>query len=229
MKSIIIGGGKIGYYLLKTLKERNYDVTLVEKDEGACKKIAEEIDDADIICGDGTEFDVLRDAGIENAEVIAAVTGKDEENLVICEIAKTAFHINKSIARVNNPKNIAMFKALGVDQTVCSTEVIANLIEYEFDSENCKIVQTFDRGSMILVEALINDENHWRDCLIKDLDLPSECVITSILRDGKIIYPRGNTRILKNDSILFITNHSTLLEIKNRLLNGGEHYARQKK
>lgn len=229
MKSIIIGGGKIGYYLLKTLKERNYDVTLVEKDEGACKKIAEEIDDADIICGDGTEFDVLRDAGIENAEVIAAVTGKDEENLVICEIAKTAFHINKSIARVNNPKNIAMFKALGVDQTVCSTEVIANLIEYEFESENCKIVQTFDRGSMILVEVLINDENHWRDCLIKDLDLPSECVITSILRDGKIIYPRGNTRILKNDSILFITNHSTLLEIKNRLLNGGEHYARQKK
>lgn len=229
MKSIIIGGGKIGYYLLKTLKERNYDVTLVEKDEGACKKIAEEIDDADIICGDGTEFDVLRDAGIENAEVIAAVTGKDEENLVICEIAKTAFHINKSIARVNNPKNIAMFKALGVDQTVCSTEVIANLIEYEFDSENCKIVQTFDRGSMILVEVLINDENHWRDCLIKDLDLPSECVITSILRDGKIIYPRGNTRILKNDSILFITNHATLLEIKNRLPNGGEHYARQKK
>ena len=122
-----------------------------------------------------------------------------------------------------------MFKALGVDQTVCSTEVIANLIEYEFDSENFKIIQTFDRGSMILVEVLINDENHWRDCLIKDLDLPSECVITSILRDEKIIYPRGNTRILKNDSILFITNHSTLNEIKNQLLNGGDHYARQKK
>ena len=145
MKSIIIGGGKIGSNLLKTLKERGYDVTLIEKNEEICRKIANDIE-ADIICGDGTDLDVLHDAGIKNADLLAAVTGKDEENLVICQIAKMEFQIKKSIARVNNPKNIAMFNALGVDQTVCSTEVIANLIEYEFDRDICKIVQTFDRG-----------------------------------------------------------------------------------
>ena len=125
MKSIIIGGGKIGFNLLKTLKDRGYNVTLIEIDENICRAIAEDID-SDIICGDGTSLDVLKDAGINGADIIAAVTGKDEENLVICQIAKRGFNIGKSIARINNPKNIPMFKALGVDQTVCSTEVIAD-------------------------------------------------------------------------------------------------------
>ena len=87
MKSIIIGGGKIGSNLLKTLKERGYDVTLIEKNEEICRKIANDIE-ADIICGDGTDLDVLHDAGIKNADLLAAVTGKDEENLVICQIAE---------------------------------------------------------------------------------------------------------------------------------------------
>ena len=220
MRSIVIGGGKIGYYLLKTLKERGYDVALIEKDKEACLKIAEDID-ADILCGDGSEPEVLKDAGINRAEIIAAVTGKDEENLVICRIAKVLFGINKSIARVNNPKNIVMFKELGVDQIVCSTEVIANLIEYEFESDVCRIVQTFDRGAMILVEVNIREGNRWLDCLVKDLDLPAECVIASVLRAEKVIYPRGDTRLLKNDRILVITNRTTMLEIAKQLHGGG--------
>ena len=228
MKSIIIGGGKIGFNLLKTLKERGYNVTLVEQDEETCRKIAEDIK-TDIICGDGTDINVLKDAGIYNADIIAAVTGKDEENLVICQIAKKGFNINKSIARINNPKNIPMFKALGVDQTVCSTEVIANLIEYEFDRDICKIVQTFDRGAMILVEVLVNETNRWLNSYVKELVLPSECVIASIMRDGKVIYPRGDTKIQLNDNIHIITNRSTFPEIKKMLHNGGTQHAKQKK
>jgi len=228
MKSIIIGGGKIGYNLLKTLKERGYDITLVEQDEEICRKIAEDIS-ADIICGDGTALDVLKDAGIYDADIIAAVTGKDEENLVICQIAKKGFNVGKSIARINNPKNIAMFKALGVDQTVCSTEVIANLIEYEFDRDLCKIVQTFDRGAMILVEVQVKDSIRWLDSYVRDLKLPEECVIASIMRDGKVIYPRGDTQILKNDSVYIITNRATFHEIKKILISGGPHNAKQKK
>jgi len=220
MKSIIVGGGKIGYNLLKTLKERNYDIVLIERDKYICQTIAENID-ADIIYGDGTDIDVLKDAGIDEAEVVAAVTGTDEENLVICEIAKSNFDITKTIARVNNPKNMAMFKALGVDKTVCSTAVIANLIESEFDKDNFKIVQTFERGSMILVDIRIEKNNVWCDSFIKDLELPDECVITSILRDEKVIYPRGNTRILGLDNILVLTNNSGLLELKKLFRNGG--------
>ena len=220
MKSIIIGGGKIGYYLLKTLKEKNYNVVLIERDKKLCESIAEDID-ADIICGDGTDVDVLKDAGINEAEVVAAVTGADEENLVICKIAKSTFNISKTIARVNNPKNMSMFKALGVDKTVCSTAVIANLIEYEFDKDNFKIIQTFERGAMILVEIKIDKESIWNDNFVKDLDLPDECVMTSVLRDDKAIYPRGNTRIIENDNILVLTNNTGLLELKKQIKNGG--------
>lgn len=228
MKSIVIGGGKIGSNLLKTLKERGYDVTLVEKDEDVCRRIAEDIN-ASIICGDGTDIDVLKDAGINNADIIAAVTGLDEENLIVCQIAKKGFNIGKSIARINNPKNIAMFTALGVDQTVCSTEVIANLIEYEFDRDVCKIVQTFDRGAMILVEVIVNEQNRWLNCFVRELVLPTDCVIASIMRDGKVIFPRGDTQIMKNDNIYIITNRATFPEIKKLLHNGGTQHAKQKK
>jgi trk system potassium uptake protein TrkA len=200
MKSIIIGGGKIGYYLLKTLKEKNYDVVLIESDKYICQSIAEDIE-ADIIYGDGTDIDVLKEAGIDDAEIVAAVTGADEENLVICQIAKSTFNVSRTIARINNPKNIAMFKALGVDKTVCSTAVIANLIEYEFDKDNIKVIQTFERGAMILVEIKIDGGSIWNESFIKDLELrASDCVVTSILRDEKAIYPRGNTRIIENDN-----------------------------
>jgi len=228
MKSIIIGGGKIGFNLLKTLKDRGYNVTLIEIDEETCKAIAEDID-SDIICGDGTSLDVLKDAGINDADIIAAVTGKDEENLVICQIAKKGFNIGKSIARINNPKNIPMFKALGVDQTVCSTEVIADLIEYEFDRDICKIVQTFDRGAMILVEVAVKDGNRWINQYVKDLSLPSECVIVSILRDEKALFVRGDTQIRNGDNIHIITNRATVPEIKKQLHSGGAQNAKQKK
>lgn len=218
MKIIIIGGGKVGYYLLKTLTDKKYNVVLIEKNKNVCQSIAEDID-AEIICGDGTDIDVLKDAGISEANVVAAVTGSDEENLVDCIIAKTTFGIQKTIARVNNPKNMEMFKALGVDKTVCSTAVIANLIEYELDRDNFKIIQTFERGAMILVEIKVDKDVLWRDCLIKDLDLPGECVITSILREDKAIYPRGNTRILENDHILVLTNNIGLTSLKKRLRN----------
>jgi len=228
MESIIIGGGKIGYNLLKTLKERKYQVTLVERNRDTCAKIADELD-ADVICGDGTDLDVLNDAGINNAEVVAAVTGTDEENMVICQIAKLSFNVKKTIARVNNPKNIAMFKALGIDRIVCSTEVIADMIGYELDKDDYRIIQTLQRGQMVLVETTIDKKNPWYNCSIKDLNLPSECVIISVLHGEEIIYPRGDTQILENDKVLFITNHSALTALMNHLPSGGASHAAKKK
>lgn len=130
MDIIIVGGGKVGYYLLKSL-HKQHEVILIEKNREVCEKIAEEFNDM-ILWGDGTDLDVLKDAAIENANVVVAATGKDEENIIICQIAKRNFNINKTIARVNNPKNIKVFEQLGVDKTVCSTEVIANMIEKTF-------------------------------------------------------------------------------------------------
>lgn len=220
MKTLIIGGGKIGYNLFRTLKERDYEVTLIERDKDTCIKIAEDFN-TDVIWGDGTNLDVLVDAGIEEAEIVAAVTGADEENLVICQLAKLSYNTKKTIARVNNPKNTAMFKNLGIDNTVCSTEVIANLIEYAFDKEDYRIINTFERGSMILAELSIKENNIWCNKVVKSLILPNECVLVSIMREEKVIYPRGDTCILSGDKVLIITNKTILSVIVSELYDGG--------
>ena len=220
MASIIIGGGKIGYYLLKTLLERGVDSVLIERDSAVCSRIANDLD-VTVICGDGTDIRVLTDAGIAEAEIVAAVTGTDEENLVICEIAKTSFSVPKTFARVNNPKNIAMFKALGIDRSVCSTEVIANLIESELDRDDYHVIQTFERGELILAEAFITDKSPWHNQKIKNLDLPDECVITSIFRGDKIIFPRGDSDILSGDKVLIITNQIMLAKLRKHVHHGG--------
>lgn len=228
MKTLIIGGGKVGFNLFKLLKEKNYEVVIVERDKDTCLKIAEDIS-ADVICGDGTDLDVLNDAGIEEAEIIAAVTGTDEENLVICQIAKTCFNTNKTIARVNNPKNIEMFKTLGIDNIVCSTEVIANLVEFELDRNEYKIVTTFERGSMFIAEIEMDSLSNWCNKTIKDLVLPEECLIVSILRANNVIYPKGDTEILDKDKVLIITNKSALAEIITGMHRGGKKYAEKKR
>jgi trk system potassium uptake protein len=220
VKTIIVGGGKVGYNLFKTLKERGYEVTLIEKDKEDSLRIAEDFN-MDVIWGDGTNLDVLVDAGIEEADIVAAVTGSDEENLVICQIAKLSFNTKKTIARVNNPKNTVMFKNLGIDDTVCSTEVIANLIEFSLDKEDYRIISILERGSMVLAELCIKETTPWSNKVVKDLDLPAECVLVSILRGDNVIYPRGDTKILVNDKVIIITNKSILSILTTELYDGG--------
>ncbi|MHB1483625.1 MAG: potassium channel family protein [Saccharofermentanales bacterium] len=220
MRSIIIGGGKIGYNLLKTLKDKNHKIILIERNEDTCIKIADELD-AVVIHGDGTDMAVLEEAGIKGAEVVAAVTGTDEENMVICQIAKKQFNVEKIIARVNNPKNIFIFKSLGINRIVCSTALIADMIEYELNSESYRIIQTLEHGEMVLAEVTIEKQNSWRDKEIKDLVLPDECVIVSVIRDDNVIYPKGNTKILENDKVLFIAQHQIMKNLVNDFNAGG--------
>jgi len=205
MRAIVVGGGKVGYYLVKTLKEKKHHVVLIEKDIKLCEKIAEDLE-VDVICGDGSDVEVLNDADIENAEVVAAVTGKDEENLVICQMAKVNFNINKTIARINNPKNKAIFKALGVDKTVCSTQVICNSIEGEFDIAPLKIIESLNKGEMVLVEAKIDKKSAWKDKSIAQVNMPRECVILSIIRNEEVIFPNGSIGIKEGDTVLIITS-----------------------
>lgn len=217
MRAIIAGGGKVGYYLLKTLTDKKYKVTLIEKDRDICSKIAEEVD-ADIICGDASDIEVLKDADIEDTEIVAAVTGKDEENLVICQMAKINFNIGKTIARINNPKNRPIFKALGVDKTVCSTEVIAYLIEGEFTSDKLRTVQTLERGKMILVELMVEKGYTCEGKAIMDLELPIECVIASIIRNDDVVYPKGHTVMKSGDKVLIVTTASSKTELEKLLI-----------
>lgn len=219
MRAVIIGGGKVGYYLLKTLKEKGYSVTLIESNSHICEQIAEELD-AEVLCGDGTDIDVLKDADIEEADVVAAVTGKDEENLVICQIIKVYFNNRETIARINNPKNRQVFKELGINKTVCGTEIISNLIESEFNKKELKVIQTLDRGEMILIEATITSRSNFKNKLISNLGLPDGCIIVSLFRGDKVIHPKGNIEIKEDDRVFIVSNIKKKMELEKCIIGG---------
>ena len=120
MKIIIVGGGKVGFYLAQTLSAQGHDAAIIEQDRELCRMIANQLD-ISICTGDGTSQDVLREAGAERADVVCAVTGKDESNLVCCQTAKKVFDVKKTVAKVNNPNNVAALRTLGVDTVVSST------------------------------------------------------------------------------------------------------------
>lgn len=216
MRAIIIGGGKVGYFLVKTLLEKNVRVTLIEKDRDRATQISKELD-IDVLWGDGSDLSVLQEANINNCELVAAVTGSDEENLVVCQIVKLSFKNSKTIARINNPKNIKMFRALGVDKTVCSTQVIANIINAEIISDGIKVLQTFEMGSMLLAEINIDSDHRWLNKEIKDIELPRNLVLVSIIRNEEVIYPKGDTLLHVEDKVVFVCDTETISGLKKYL------------
>lgn len=214
MRAVVVGGGKVGYYLIKNLLDIGCAITLIEKDYSICEKISQELD-IDVICGDGTNVEDLAEAIEGPNTVVAAVTGKDEVNLIICQMCKLNFEIKSTIARINNPKNRILFNRLGITSTVCSTEVISTLIENRLIDDNVKIVKNLDRGEMVLVEAYINELSNWANVEIKNLIIPNNCIIASISRKNEIIYPKGNTEIQIDDTVILITNTSEAHILRN--------------
>jgi trk system potassium uptake protein len=130
MYVIVIGGGKVGYYLSKHLLDRGYEVTLIEKDPRRAEVLNSVLGEI-VMVGDGDEMSFLATTGMERADVVVAVTGDDEDNLVACQLAKRKFNVPKTVARVNNPANVRIFKTLGVDVALSATEVLLDLIERE--------------------------------------------------------------------------------------------------
>jgi trk system potassium uptake protein len=130
MYVIVIGGGKVGYYLSKHLLDRGYEVTLIEKDPRRAEVLNSALGEI-VMVGDGDEMAFLSTTGMERADVVVAVTGDDEDNLVACQLAKGKFHVPRTIARVNNPANVHVFTALGIDVPVSATELLMGLIEAE--------------------------------------------------------------------------------------------------
>lgn len=219
MRIVVVGGGKVGYYLVKTLLEAGHDVSLVEKDEKVANRLAEELG-IPVINGDGTSQYILADAGCDGADVVAAVTGKDEENLIICQIAKRYFNPKKVVARVNNPKNERTFKALGIDVTVSSTSMIAKMVEREVILDKVKTLLTFDQGHVELVEVDLDESSEAVNKAVRDLGtkLPVDCVLVAVIRKGQAIFPRGDTVLRAGDVIIAITSRGREQELRQVLV-----------
>lgn len=132
MRAIIVGGGKVGFYLAKTLLEHDYDITVIESDKEQSKFCANNLD-AEVNCGNGTTVEALEACGADRADAVIAVMGRDESNLVCCQTAKVKFGVERTIAKVNNPKNTEAMKSLGVDIVISATDNIIQQLEHEVD------------------------------------------------------------------------------------------------
>ena len=208
MYMIVVGGGKVGYYLTKTLIFEGYEVLLVEKNPSKVEIYRQRFG-AVVVQGDGAEASTLESAGAARADVIIAVTGDDEDNLIICQVAKQRFDVGRTIARVNNPKNEDVFKRLGVDVTVSQTNVILSLIEQQIPERHFLHLMSLKHAQIAIVEASVSPNSPIAGMQLADIKLPPDCVFSAISRGPEVIVPTGQTRIEPGDEVIAVTRSSS--------------------
>jgi trk system potassium uptake protein TrkA len=201
MYIIIAGGGKVGYYLSKTLVSEGHEILLIEQDKAEVARLQEELGEV-VMRGDASEMRTMKDAGMERADVVVAVTGDDGDNLVISQLAKNKFGVPKTISRVNNPKNEQLFNRLGIDQTVVSTKIIYNLIEQQIETDQVIPIAALKRGNLEVVEIDISADSPVLGEKIGSLDLPPEALIISVVHGDHAVIPDPGTRLEAGDSII---------------------------
>lgn len=217
MYIVIIGGGKVGYYLAKQLLQDGHEVLVIEKDRKKADNIAQEMGEI-ALRGDGTETFVMEEAGLRRADLVVAVTGDDEDNLMICQMAKKKFSVKRTIARINNPKNEHIFKVLGIDDTVSTTDLILAQIEREIPAHSLIHLLTLRDAGVTFVEAKVPEDSPAVGKTLQALKIPEDCVIPLLIRNGKGIVPHGETVLAAGDEVIAVTtiDHENVLE---RILN----------
>ena len=205
----------MGYFLAQRLGQDKHSVALVDRDKVVCEEITRQLDIL-VINGDGCSPSVLKEAGVERADVVAAVTGEDEDNLIICQLAKERFSVDRTVARVNDPKNEHIFFELGVDIPIDATTIIAKIIEEEVSFTDFVNLLSFKRGKLAIVRVDLPDDAPVINQMIQNIQLPPDSVLVSIVRGEEVIVPRGNTTLESGDDIIALTmvgNESKLLNI----------------
>src|SRR5690349_7591984 len=200
---LVIGGGKVGYYLTKELIDNGHEVVLMEKDKDRATQIADEIGSI-VIANDGCEGKHLAEAGANRADIVAAVTGDDEDNLVICHMAKHHFDVPRTIARVNNPKNEELFKHLGVDELISPTRMVLGSIEQDIPVHELLHLAALGEGELELIEAHLQPGSPAIGRAPRDLDIPDGCSLFAVIRDGKASPLRPDTVLHEGDKVIAI-------------------------
>ncbi len=220
MYIIVVGGGKVGYYLAKTLLEEGNEVLVIEKDAHRCSLLTDELAEASILQGDGCEVAYMAEAGMRRADVVVAVTGDDEDNLVICQVARVRFNVPRTVARVNNPKNQAIFRKLGIDVTVSSTELILSQIEQVLPAQSLFHLLTLRSVGISFIELEIPPTSPALGRPVRDLGIPDDSVLPLVIRqEEKPIIPFGDTVLEAGDQVIAVTSEASEVTLR-RILCG---------
>ena len=203
MYIIIAGAGKVGWNLARELVGEGHEVTVIEADRERYLTVEEELEHA-IQYGDATELWVLERAGIVRADMVIAVTGDDEDNMLISQVAREKYLVEHTIARVNNPRNLEHFELLGVRPVVSATDLILRLIEHEVPHHGLVHLLDLRQEQLEIIELEVAEGAPAAGAQIGDLSLPEGCLVVSVLRDGTGFVPKAETTIQAGDEVLAV-------------------------
>ncbi len=217
MYVVVAGGGKVGFYLTKTLINEGHEVLVIERDRRKSDSINEELGSV-VLRGDACEASILSEAGVNRADVVVAVTGDDEDNLVICQMAKKKFNVPRTIARINNPKNEQIFRLLGIDATVSSTDLIMQQIEQELPAQALIHLRMLRDADLELVEADVSPRSSVAGKKLQEVMLPADTLILVVIRGGQTSIATAETRLEAGDQLIALTRAQKEGELRSLLL-----------
>src|SRR5213592_651744 len=203
MYVIVVGAGKVGWNLGRELLEKGHEVTLIEKNRDRYQTVEQELEHS-IQYGDASELWVLERAGVSRADMVIAVTGDDEDNMLICQVAKEKYMVEQIIARVNNPRNKQWFELLGIRQVVSATDLILRLIEHEVPKYGLVHLLDLPQERLEIIELLLGDRSPVTGKRVGDLELPEGSLLISVLREGTGFVPGHDTVLEPGDEVLAV-------------------------
>jgi trk system potassium uptake protein TrkA len=221
MYVLVAGAGKVGWNLARELIAKGHEVTLVESNRRRYLIVEQELEHA-VQYGDATELWILERAGIQRADMVIAVTGDDEDNMLICQVAKEKYLVDRIIARVNNPRNLQHFKLLDILPAVSATDLILRLIEHEVPKYGLVHLLDLEEEQLEIIEMEVTDDAPAAGRKVIDIDLPDGSLIISVLREGGGIVPKGDTVIEAGDEVLLVLDPGVEADITAQFSPNGQ-------
>ena len=217
MYVVVVGGGNVGYFLTRELLNAGHEVVIIEKDVSRARQIADELGSI-VVPNDGCEGRYQEQAGMTRADVVAAVTGDDEDNLVACQVAKMYFNVPRAIARVNNPKNEHLFRQLAIDDTVSPTRSVLGAIEHDIPIDDLLHLAEVEGGELQIVEAHLEPGSPAIGKALSEVTLPEGSTVAMVVRDGRPQVARPDTRLRAGDKLLALTVAAREAELRSLLI-----------
>jgi trk system potassium uptake protein TrkA len=217
---IIAGAGKVGWNLARELIEKGHEVTLLENDRRRYLVVEQELEHA-VQYGDASELWVLERAGIQRADLVIAVTGDDEDNILICQMARDKYDVERIVSRVNNPRNLDHFKELGIEPAVSATDLILRLIEHEVPQYGLVHLLDLAGDRLEIIELIVHEHSPVAGQRVADVVMPDGSLIISVLREGGGFVPQEDTVIEAGDEVLVVLDPGLEDDITTRFAPDG--------
>jgi trk system potassium uptake protein TrkA len=220
MYIILVGGGNVGIQLAKRFIARDHEVLLMEKDSSQARRLGALLGDEHVFHGDGCDLRVQKESGFGRADIVVAVTGEDEDNLIVCQLAKSRWGVKRVLARVNDPTHEEIFRDLGIDDTVSATSIIYNLIDQQVSADELVPIGSLHRGHVEVVESVLSPRSPLVGRRVRDIALPNGTFLVFLMRDGTGSPVTGDTILQSNDMIVALVPTSRADALRAVLVEG---------